>query len=95
MFVKFSVRITGHSRYGNTTGDVLEVLAEVDAGDGDVGAALPGPVLRAEARHGGVGAGLVSVQPGDVVSGPALVLHLALLGGLQEERNISVRAGES
>ena len=86
MFVKFSVRIAGHSRYGNTTGDVLEVLAEVDAGDGDVGAALPGPVLRAEAGHGGVGAGLVSVQPGDVVSRPALVLHLAPLSRLAEQK---------
>ena len=86
MLIQFSVRIAGHSRYGNTTSDVLEVLAEVDAGDGDVGAALPGPVLRAEAGDGGVGTGLVSVQPGDVISSPALILHLATLCGLGEQK---------
>ena len=83
MLIQFSVRIAGHSRYGNTTSDVLEGLAEVDAGDGDVGAALPGSVLGAELGDLGVGAGLLPVQPRDVVPGPALVLHLASLCSLK------------
>ena len=86
MFVEFSVGITGHPSHGDSPCDVLEVLAEVDAGDGDVGAPLPGAVLWAEGGDLGVGAGLVPVQPGDVVPGPALLLHLAPLRRLNTTR---------
>ena len=70
-------------RRGAAPRDVLVVLAEVDPVDGDVGAALPGPVLGAELRDPGVGAGLLPVQPGDVVTCAALVLHLASLSRLK------------
>ena len=39
------VRVAGHPGHGHAAGNVLEVLAEVDAPDGDVSPALPRAVL--------------------------------------------------
>ena len=84
--IELPVWVTRHPRHSHAPRDVVKVLAEVDPVYGDVGPPLPGPVLGAEPGHLGVGTGLVPVQPGDVVTRPALVLHLASLRRLNMEK---------
>ena len=66
---------------GDAAVDVEVLLAEVDAGDGDVGPALPRSHHGLEGGDLRVGTGLVAVEPRGRVFA-ALVLDLALAGTL-------------
>lgn len=75
------VRVTLNAGHGYSAVNIPELFAQVDALDGDVGAAFPGPAHRFERDNLQIRASLVSVEPRTgVVS--ATALHFAIRGTL-------------
>jgi hypothetical protein len=93
-YVELLVGLAGKADDGDSLINVLEGLAEIDAGDGNVGVALPRAHHRLELDDLGVRAGLVAIEP-RAAPLVALVLNFAAIRGHAPAASVFLREGQT